>query len=246
MGRSADDAARGLELFVLGLFKKAVLAQSCAHLADSGWALARPSLLEAWLTAAAFTFELYFDFSGYSDMALGMARFFGVELPKNFDSPYRSTSIIMFWRRWHISLSAFITTYIYTPLLRLRRRPTFEWAMAMTVVSMTIAGLWHGAAWTFVVFGLLHGLALVINNAWRKTKRRFPAAFGWLLTFLFVVLTLVLFRAANMDCRVAHVCGYAGRPRLVSVRLGHLSWGWPGHLARGDRVVRRCVVLRRS
>lgn len=193
-----SDAGRGVELFVFGLFKKTVLAQSCAHLADSGWSLARPSLIEAWVGTLAFTFELYFDFGGYTDMALGTAQLFGVRLPKNFEDPYKATSIIGFWRRWHISLSAFITTYLYTPLLRLRRRPTFAYAMLMTVVAMTIAGLWHGASWTFITFGLLHGLALVTNNLWRKTKRHFPAPLGWLLTFSFVVLTLVLFRAGTL------------------------------------------------
>jgi D-alanyl-lipoteichoic acid acyltransferase DltB (MBOAT superfamily) len=194
----AQLAARGFELFVLGLFKKAVFAQSCAHLADSGWGLPRPSLVEAWLTTLAFSFELYFDFSGYSDMAIGSAMFFGVKLPLNFDSPFKATSIITFWRRWHISLSSFITTYWYTPLLRLRRRPSFAWAMWMTVVSMTIAGLWHGASLTFVVFGLLHGVGLVVNHLWRKTKRPFSPLLGQALTFLFVLNTLVLFRAPNI------------------------------------------------
>jgi D-alanyl-lipoteichoic acid acyltransferase DltB (MBOAT superfamily) len=247
-GMNADRMARGFELFVLGLFKKAVIAQSCAHLADPGWALLQPSMLEAWLTTIAFTFELYFDFSGYSDMALGMALLFGVELPRNFDSPYRSTSIIMFWRRWHISLSAFITTYIYTPLLRLRRRPSFAWAMSMTIVAMTIAGLWHGAAWTFVAFGLLHGIALVVNNAWRKTKRRFPAPLGGVLTFSFLLLTLVLFRASNMTA-AGHMFGaMLGSHGLIRFDFDTFLGGGPGTLRTAIAVVAgiSCFVVPNS
>lgn len=194
----ADETARGVELLIIGLFKKAVLAQSLAMLADAGWGLSRPlSVTEAWITVVAFAFELYFDFSGYSDMAIGAAFLFGIKLPANFESPYASPSIIQFWKRWHITLSAFITTYLYTPLLRLRR-PTFNWAMMVTVLSMLIAGLWHGAAWTFVVFGLLHGCALVANHLWRRTKITFPPTLGWFLTFSFVALSLVLFRASSL------------------------------------------------
>ena len=191
--------ARGLELFFIGLLKKAIFAQSFAALSDAGWGLKRQlTVSEAWLTAVAFTFELYFDFSGYSDMAQGSALLLGIDVPQNFDSPYKSTSIIVFWRRWHITLSRFITNYIYTPLLRSRERPDFTWAMLMTVVAMMLAGLWHGAAWTFVAFGTCHGVALVINNVWRKVKLGFPKPLGWALTFSFLIATLLMFRAENL------------------------------------------------
>jgi alginate O-acetyltransferase complex protein AlgI len=198
-GVTADDVARAIELFVLGLFKKTVFAQSLTAIADTGWGMTRRlSLPEAWLTVVAFALELYFDFSGYSDMALGSAALLGVKLPLNFDAPYKATSIIMFWKRWHITLSSFITTYLYTPLVRLRRRPGFGWAMAVTVLSMVIAGLWHGAAWTFVIFGFAHGVALAINHVWRRAKIPFPAALGWPLTFGFVACTLVFYRAPTL------------------------------------------------
>jgi D-alanyl-lipoteichoic acid acyltransferase DltB (MBOAT superfamily) len=206
-----EDWSRGAELFLLGLSKKVVFAQSLASLSDAGWALNRPlSPLEAWLTVIAFAFELYFDFSGYSDMAVGSALLIGVKLPTNFESPYRARSIILFWKRWHITLSSFITTYMYTPLLRLQRRPTFAWAMVATVLSMVLAGLWHGAAWTFVIFGLLHGVALVVNHCWRKTKRPFPPLLGWLLTFIFVAGSLVLFRAPHLNAALAMYGNLAG------------------------------------
>lgn len=229
-----DDVARGLEWLVTGLFKKAVLAQSLAMFADAGWGLSRPlSGTEAWVTIAAFAFELYFDFSGYSDMAIGSALLFGIKLPLNFDSPYTSTSIIQFWKRWHITLSAFITTYLYTPLLRLRR-PTFTWAMVVTILSMVIAGLWHGAAWTFVTFGLFHGCALVINHVWRKSKLAFPVSLGWLLTFLFVALTLVLFRAQSL--------GAAGK--MFASLVQRQNWGFDGEtfVSGAPAAVRACVA----
>jgi len=226
-----DLAAQGLELFVIGLFKKAVVAQSCAHLADTGWGLARNlTMVEAWVTTLAFTFELYFDFSGYSDMAVGAARFFGVKLPLNFDSPYKARSVIAFWRRWHISLSSFITTYLYTPFLRMRRRPTFGWAMASTILAMTIAGLWHGAAWTYVVFGVLHGVGLVVNNVWRKTKWPFPSTLGWLLTFLFLVCTLVLFRASSLAVAARMFGAMLGRHGVSGFDQDLFVGGAPGAL----------------
>jgi alginate O-acetyltransferase complex protein AlgI len=233
----ADSAARGFELFVLGLFKKAVLAQSCAHLADSGWGLSRPSLIEAWLAALGFTFELYFDFSGYTDMAIGAGALLGVKLPVNFDSPLKAKSIILFWRHWHMTLTAFITTYLYTPLLRLRRRPSFAWGMAMTLVAMTIAGLWHGAAWTFVVFGLLHGGALVVNNIWRKTKRRLPGALSWLLTFTFFVITLVVFHASNLHAAGGMLSSMLGIHGVTGFDRDLFLGGAPATLRSGIAVI---------
>jgi alginate O-acetyltransferase complex protein AlgI len=232
----SGEVARGAELFIFGLFKKVVFAQSLASLSDTGWGLTRPlSGLEAWVTVIAFAFELYFDFSGYTDMALGSAALLGVRLPENFAAPYNSTSIIVFWKRWHITLSSFITTYLYTPAMRLRRRPSFGWAMGVTVVSMVVAGLWHGAAWTFVVFGLAHGIALALNHVWRRRKLAFPKWLGWLLTFLFVAGTLVLFRARDLSTAVlmfGNLIGRGGRGFDVDTFFGS-----------GPAVVRGFVAL---
>jgi len=213
-----DDIAPGIEQICVGLFKKTVFAQSFVFFVDTGWGQNRPlTFVEAWITTIAFAFELYFDFSGYSDMAVGAARLLGVKLPANFDSPYKCKSVIEFWRRWHITLSNFITTYMYTPLLRARKKPTFSWAMCATVFSMAVAGLWHGAQWTFLIFGILHGVALAINHLWRKTKRRIPSALGWTLTFAFVASSLVLFRAPDMGRALKMYNGLLGAGAVLGL-----------------------------
>jgi alginate O-acetyltransferase complex protein AlgI len=191
--------ARACVLFALGLFKKVVLADGCARFADAGFASpAALSMLESWTSSLSYALQLYFDFSGYSDMALASALLLGLEIPVNFNSPYQSRSLIEFWRRWHISLSNFITTYLYTPIVRSFHRPTFGNAMFATLAAMVIAGVWHGSTWNFVVWGALHGVGLVINHVWKKTKRKLPGPVGWLLTILYVNVALVFFRAATL------------------------------------------------
>lgn len=196
---NADNIAKGIFLFVGGLFKKAVLADSFFRWADAGFAWHHPlSLTGGWLSALAFTFELYFDFSGYTDMALGVALILNIRLPQNFNAPFRAQSIIDFWRRWHISLTNFITTYLYTPIIRAFPRPTFVAALTATFLAMLIAGFWHGPNWTFVIFGALHGGALVLNQCWRKLKLPMHPKLGWLFTFSFVVVSLVFFRSSSV------------------------------------------------
>ncbi|HEX2727061.1 MAG TPA: MBOAT family O-acyltransferase, partial [Beijerinckiaceae bacterium] len=190
MGRlMAMDVAVGLAIFVIGLFKKVVLADSVAPYADLVFGAAahgaRPTLIEAWLGVLAYTFQIYFDFSGYSDMAIGLARMFGIPLPLNFHSPYKATSIIEFWRRWHISLSRFLRDYLYIPLGGNRHGGARR--LANLMITMVLGGLWHGAGWTFVIWGALHGLYLVVNHLWRMLGARLGAPSpGWLagpLTF---------------------------------------------------------------
>jgi D-alanyl-lipoteichoic acid acyltransferase DltB (MBOAT superfamily) len=196
---SADNIANGLFVFVLGLFKKVVLADSFFRWADAGFAYAHPlSLAGGWIAALAFTFQLYFDFSGYTDMAIGAALMLNIKLPQNFNSPFHALNIGDFWRRWHITLTNFITTYLYTPMLRSMKEVTFARALLATFTAMTIAGFWHGANWTYIAFGALHGAALAVHQCWRKLKRPLPAPLAWLLTFAFVVVALVFFRSANM------------------------------------------------
>lgn len=205
-------------LFAVGLFKKAVIADSFSRFADAGYEGTQAlSLLEGWVTSVSYTFQLYFDFSGYSDMAVAVAAFVGVKLPFNFDSPYKSTTVIEFWKRWHITLSNFITTYLYTPMLRSLRRVTFGPAMAATFVSMVIAGLWHGPSWNFVLFGALHGVALVVNQIWKKAKRKLPRLLAWGLTFLFVNFAFVFFRAPRFGDALRVLAGMAGRGGLLSM-----------------------------
>ena len=194
--------AIGITIFVIGLFKKVVLADGVSVYAtpvfDAAEAGVFLTFFEAWSGALAYTFQLYFDFSGYSDMAIGLARMFGIRLPVNFNSPYKATSIIDFWRRWHITLSNFITAYIYTPIVKSFNQLTFHKAMFATLITFFIVGLWHGASWMFIIFGALHGLGLVINQYWRKTKIKINKPVAWFITFSFVTITLVFFRAESI------------------------------------------------
>ncbi len=211
-----DNASKALTLFGCGLVKKTVLADTLGRLADAGYdQLTAPSLMEAWITSLAFTLQIFFDFSGYVDMAAGAALLFNINLPKNFDRPLAATSLIDFWRRWHITLSNFITTYLYTPLVRSYPPITFTKSLAAILVTMAIAGLWHGAAWTFVAFGLVHGLGLCINHVWRKRKIRLPKAACWLLTLLTVNCGFVFFRAHVFSDAFKILVGMGGGNGLI-------------------------------
>lgn len=202
------DLAIGLSIFCVGLFKKVVIADACAVYADAGYGQIKAGqpidAASAWIAVFAYSFQLYYDFSGYSDMAVGLARLFGIRLPVNFFSPYQATGIIEFWRRWHITLSRFLRDYLYFPLGGNRRGPVRR--HVNLVVVMLLGGFWHGANWTFVVWGGIHGALLVANHAWRYTsvsKARIFATPGlrWtfmLATFLAVTLAWVPFRAESM------------------------------------------------
>ena len=176
----AENIAIGLSIFTVGLFKKCVLADVRALWADPVFTAAaagqRPGPVDAWVGALAFAFKQYFDFSGYSDMAIGLARMFNIVLPLNFDSPYKPTNIIEFWRRWHMTLSRFLRDYLYFPLGGNRRGGPRRYANLLIV--MILGGLWHGAAWTFVLWGTVHGVLLVINHAWHALRR----SFAWSVT----------------------------------------------------------------
>jgi alginate O-acetyltransferase complex protein AlgI len=261
----------GLTLFAFGLFKKVVLADSIAPLitpifnqAVSG---AEISLLTAWTAAIGFTMQIYFDFSGYTDMALGIARFFGIRLPQNFNSPLRASSIIDFWLRWHMSLTRFLTAYIYNPLsLSLTRRRLakgkavfggrnttlgafLKLLMFPTMFTMFISGVWHGAGYTFVFWGLLHGAYLTINHGWRQlgpklwpdkqSYTRFMEPAGLMLTFICVAASMIVFRATTMDSAFNLLGGMIGLnglalPTAVLDRLGPLTgWLQQAGVARG-------------
>src|SRR6478735_3608031 len=194
----------GLIIFAIGLFKKTCLADSIQPLVSLAFGPSAPSFDQAWIGALAYTFQLYFDFSGYSDMAIGISLMFGIFLPLNFNSPYKATSIVDFWRRWHMTLSQFLRDYLYISLGGNRRGPAMRYVNLM--ITMLLGGLWHGAAWTFVVWGALHGVYLCINHAWnyfgpavapRFARLANMAAF--ILTFLAVVVAWVFFRADSMS-----------------------------------------------
>jgi len=214
-----DNISIGLTLFTLGLFKKVILADGIAGFSTSVFgaaqAGAQPGMLDAWSAALAYTFQIYFDFSGYSDMALGLARLFGIKLPMNFFSPYKATSIIDFWRRWHITLSRFLRDYLYIPLGGNRRGKTRRYLNLM--ITMLLGGLWHGAGWTFVIWGGLHGLYLSFNHAWRAIVKQHEepqhGPIRWiciLFTLFWVVIAWVFFRAEQLDAALFMLQGMFG------------------------------------
>jgi alginate O-acetyltransferase complex protein AlgI len=193
----------GLIILGIGLFKKTGLADGIQPLVALAFGPTAPSFDQAWIGALAYAFQLYFDFSGYSDMAIGMSLMFGIFLPLNFNSPYKATSIIEFWRRWHMTLSQFLRDYLYIPLGGNRRGRALRYVNLM--ITMLLGGLWHGAAWTFVAWGALHGAYLCINHAWSyfdpdPGPRLAPLVrlIGFVLTFLSVVVAWVFFRADSI------------------------------------------------
>lgn len=195
----------GFFLFGIGLFKKVVIADSISVWVNLGFEnYTELTVSDSWLTALSYTFQLYFDFSGYSDMAIGLAMMFGFKLPINFNSPYKSKSIREFWRRWHVTLSRWLRDYVYIPLGGSRQGANKTYLNLL--LTMLLGGLWHGAAWTFVVWGGLHGLALMINKAWSGFKIEIPVVISWGLTILFVVVGWVVFRAETFE-QAAQILG---------------------------------------
>lgn len=215
-------AALGLAIFAIGLAKKVLLADNAAPFAtarfDAAAAGGQLGLGDAWAGTLAYTVQLYFDFSGYSDMAIGAGLMFGIKLPVNFASPYKATSIIDFWRRWHITLSRFLRDYLYVPLGGNRRGRTRRYVNLF--LTMLLGGLWHGAGWTFVIWGALHGAYLGVNHGWRALRERLGLSPRWTgafhalpargLTFLAVVVAWVFFRAENVSAALAMLRGMAG------------------------------------
>lgn len=229
--------AIGGTLFAIGLFKKIVFADGVAPLVNTVFGLADGGeavpFEAAWIGALAYTFQIYFDFSGYCDMALGLARMFGIRLPINFNSPYKSRSIVEFWRRWHITLSRFLRDYLYIPLGGSRVGPYRRYINLLA--TMILGGLWHGANWNFVFWGFLHGLFLIINHAWSALPGgdAFSAllpkpvrnAFAQAITLLAVIIAWVFFRAESFEGATAILLGMAGLSDLHDTSL------WAGLLS---------------
>ncbi|MFV0442509.1 MAG: MBOAT family O-acyltransferase [Planctomycetaceae bacterium] len=217
-----ESVAMGIALFVVGLFKKVVIADSLAPTADAVFELAASGSLvstaDAWLGTLAYTLQLYFDFSGYSDMAIGLGWLFGLRLPQNFNAPYQAVNIIDFWRRWHITLSQFLRDFLYIPLGG--NRGTQGRRYANLFITMLLGGLWHGAGWTFILWGGLHGLYLTANHAWRAVVQRaacsWTGSLGWRVaargtTFLAVMAGWVVFRADSLPAAGNVLGGLIGR-----------------------------------
>ncbi len=240
--------ATGLSVFVIGLLKKVLVADSLSRFSGMAFdAVAQGvalSFFEAWRGSLAYSLQLYFDFSGYSDMAVGLALMFGVRLPLNFNSPYKAVNIIDFWRRWHMTLSRFLRDYVYIPLGGNRHGKFRRYLNVMT--TMLLGGLWHGAGWTFVFWGGLHGLYLVVNHIWQylrsqlgwysQRESRLGRMISRLITFVAVVVGWVFFRADDYQSALRMIAGMAGLngfvwPENDIAGLGPLAdvlhqWGW--------------------
>lgn len=212
---NAENFAVGISIFIFGLGKKLLIADNLGRAMTPVFAGGDPQFFQAWLGMLAYTFQLYFDFSGYSDMAIGVSRLLGFKIPINFNSPYKATSISDFWQRWHISLSQFLKNYLYIPLGGNRSGQLMRYRNL--VLTMLLGGLWHGANWTFVVWGGLHGLYLCLQHGWqylRKGRRGEPSpAALWgnrLLTFLAVMVAWCFFRAPDVSSAMAVLAGMTG------------------------------------
>lgn len=193
-----QNIASGLFLFFIGLFKKVIIADTFAQWANAGFKSAETlDLFEAWATSLSYTFQLYFDFSGYTDMALGVALLFNIHLPINFNGPYKALDIQDFWRRWHITLSRFLRDYIYIPLGGNRNGELRTYTNLFSV--FLIGGLWHGASWMFIIWGALHGSAIILHRVWKSFSLTMNKYIAWFITFNFINITWIFFRAENWE-----------------------------------------------
>ena len=236
---SALDSGRlalGLSIFAMGLFKKVVFADSLAPFANAAFdgvaAGGAIDPLTAWTGSLAYTLQLYFDFSGYSDMAIGLGLIFGLKLPLNFNSPFKATSISDFWQRWHMTMTRFFTNYVFSPMAMNGMRKAMQKQMPAfakfvysgawpIIFTMLIAGIWHGSGWTFVFYGLLHGVAIAVNNGWKQFNLpKLSNVTGWILTMAVVVSGLVIFRAVDMQVATTVLASMWGGNFLMDPQLG--------------------------
>ena len=247
------NVARGLTLLAIGLGKKVLIADEIAPIANAGYSsLHALTFGDAWLTVLCYTMQIYFDFSGYTDMALGMALMMNIRLPQNFDSPYRQRNLREFWRHWHITLMRFLRDYVYIPIGGSRKGEAFT-AFAL-VFTFALGGLWHGANWTFVLWGVVNGIGLVVVRWWPRAGIQLPVIAAWAITFLFTNLAWVLFRAPDLAiarevfaalvgrngfagvafppthytlATLAIACVLAAMPRNSNRIVAEMTFGWP-------------------
>ena len=228
--------AQGVVLFSLGLFKKVVLADSLAPWVGTIFSQAGPlDFVTAWVGALGYTLQLYFDFSGYSEMAIGLGLMLNLQFPTNFNAPYRATSIVDFWRRWHMTLGAWVKEYLYIPLGGNRQGEIKK--MRNLFLSMLLVGFWHGAGWTFILWGGWHGLLLMINHQWRRLSISLPRGLAWAMTFLCVVMGWVVFRANDFVGAIAYLSAMVDIHSYGSVSLIH------GEVAKCFRFVLAGMLL---
>jgi len=212
--KNYKNIATGIFIFSIGLFKKVVIADTFAKWATAGFDIAPTlNMIEAWATSLSYTFQLYFDFSGYTDMAIGAALLFNIKLPINFNSPYKALDIQDFWRRWHITLSRFLRDYIYIPLGG-NRKGSFR-TYTNLLATFILGGIWHGAGWTFVFWGFLHGMALVIHRGWKALGFTMPKVLAWFITFNFINIAWVFFRAKDWSDAIKVLSSMVGMHGIV-------------------------------
>jgi len=215
--------AVGLFIFSIGLFKKVVIADTFSVWATNGFDKAEVlNLLEAWATSLSYTFQLYFDFSGYTDMAIGIALLFNIRLPINFNSPYKAKDIQDFWRRWHITLSRFLRDYIYIPLGG-NKKGSFR-TYSNLMATFILGGLWHGAGWTFVFWGFLHGFALVLHRFWKALGFTMNSILAWFITFNFINISWVFFRAKEWDDAIKVLKGMFGGDLILPTKWQYFNF----------------------
>jgi len=254
----AERMSRGVTLFVIGLAKKVYIADKLAPVADQAFTAGATGVPDggvAWTGALAFTFQLFFDFSAYSDMAIGIALMLGLLLPQNFNAPYMAVDLRDFWRRWHMTLSRYLRDYVYIPLGGSREGP---WRFAIaTMFTMGLCGLWHGAGWTFVVWGLMHGVGLLVCRAWSERGPPMPTAVSWAITFTFVMIGWVLFRAPDFATATNMLAGMAGaggfasgldKPLLIAAAaaislIGPTSWTVAMERLKPNRAIAVVVAI---
>ena len=202
----------GLTIILIGLFKKLVLADNLSVNVDYGFNNYESiNFIESWISSISFTFQLYFDFSGYIDMATGSALLFNILLPKNFDSPFKASSLINFWKCWHITLFNFLMNYIYFPILRSIKEINFFSAMFVTLIVFIISGIWHGPTWGYIIFGTLHGIGIIVNHIFNKINLFNINKFcGWFLTIMYVNFTLIFFRSENLNTALSIIKSMIG------------------------------------
>ena len=224
---TVEKFARGVAFFILGMAKKVLIANPCGKIADTAFAASPANVVDSWYGAVAYSFQIYFDFSGYSDMAIGLGLMFGFVFAKNFDSPYKSASITDFWRRWHISLSTWLREYLYIPLGGNRKGSRLRTAINIAIV-MLLGGLWHGASWNFLIWGAVHGVYLGSERILGKRPiyAAFPAPVRIVLTFGLVTIAWVFFRAENLTQALSYLqsmFGFSSPPETTQL-LGALLY----------------------
>ncbi len=228
-----DNMGKGILIFSIGLFKKMEIADTFGRIVDWGFSnLNTASSLDLFIVMISFTFQIYFDFSGYSDMAIGLGKMFNFDLPMNFNSPYRALSVVEYWDRWHLTLTRFLRTYIFNPIYIRGKRKDKNYDYLAIFITFFVSGLWHGAAWTYVIYGCAHGVANILTHAFRKPYKKIPKVIRWLLTFSFVSVFLLLFRSQSLK-QWTQVLGGMLRfdPPSVNIVLGDTFFTLAGYVA---------------